>query len=159
MATKTTKAAELKAGDAAPGFEALDETGAKHSLKSYRGRTVILYFYPKDDTPGCTQESCDFRDLSSQFGKKKAVILGVSPDSAKSHQKFKDKHGLSFPLLVDEDKALCQAYGVWKEKSMYGRTYMGVERSTFVIGPDGRIVEAHRKVSVSGHAKSILETL
>ena len=143
-------------GDKAFEFEAMDETGKKHSLKEYRGKTVVLYFYPKDQTSGCTKEACDFRDSLSLFSKKGAVVLGVSPDSARSHQNFKEKHSLSFPLLVDEDKALCKAYGVWKEKSMYGRKYMGVERSTFVIGPDGRIQEAFRKVKVPGHVQELL---
>ena len=147
---------ELEVGDVAPNFEAEDETGKKHTLKDYRGKTVILYFYPKDNTSGCTVEACDFRDRQPQFSKKGAIVLGVSPDSAKSHQGFKNKHSLSFPLLADEDKSLCQSYGVWKEKSMYGRKYMGVERSTFVIGPDGRIKDLTRKVKVPGHAEEIL---
>ncbi len=147
---------ELSVGDMAVQFQAMDETGKTHSLKNYRGKTVILYFYPKDQTSGCTKEACDFRDFSSQFSKKGAVVLGVSPDSAKSHQNFKDKYSLSFPLLVDEDKTLCKAYGVWKEKSMYGRKYMGIERSTFVIGPDGRIEEVFRKVKVPGHVQELL---
>jgi len=151
--------AELKAGDAAPAFEGVDEAGKSHRLKDYRGKTVVLYFYPKDNTSGCTVEACDFRDHHKAFLKKGAVVLGVSPDSAKSHQGFKAKHDLSFPLLVDEDKALCQAYGVWKEKSMYGRKYMGVERSTFVIGPDGRLKDVLRKVGVPGHAAAMLEAV
>ncbi|MDE2141322.1 MAG: thioredoxin-dependent thiol peroxidase [Elusimicrobia bacterium] len=149
----------LSAGDKAPAFSAHDETGRAWSLKSLKGKTVVLYFYPKDNTPGCTTEACDFRDRYDAFAKRKVVILGVSPDSAKSHAGFKAKHGLPFPLLVDEDKAICEAYGVWKEKSMYGRTFMGVERSTFVIGPDGKIVDAIRKVSVTGHAQSMLEAV
>ena len=151
--------AELKEGTAAPEFEALDDQGAKRSLKAYRGKTVVLYFYPKDHTSGCTVEACDFRDHGAKFAKKGAVILGVSPDPAKSHQSFRQKHGLTFPLLVDEDKSLCRAYGVWKEKSMYGRKYMGVERSTFVIGPDGRLKSVLRGVKVPGHVESLLEAL
>jgi len=147
---------ELKVGDIAPSFEAEDERGKKHALKDYRGKTVILYFYPKDNTSGCTQEACDFRDRQPQFSKKGAVVLGVSPDSVKSHEGFKTKYSLSFPLLADEDKSLCQAYGVWKEKSMYGRKYMGVERSTFLIGSDGKIKDIARKVKVPGHADEIL---
>lgn len=154
-----TAVAELSVGDRAPAFEALDEEGRRHALKDYKGRTVVLYFYPKDSTPGCTTEACDFRDLSSKFAKKDAVVLGVSADSAKSHQNFKKKQSLPFPLLVDEDKALCKAYGVWKEKSMYGRTFMGIERSTFVIGPDGRLAQVIRKVSVAGHAAAVLENI
>lgn len=156
MATET---AELKIGDKAPDFEALDQEGSAHSLKSYRGKTVVLYFYPKDDTPGCTKEACDFRDNYQRFIKKGAVILGVSPDAAISHQKFITKFKLPFPLLVDEDKTIGKSYGVWKEKSMYGRKYMGIERSTFVIGPDGKIREAIRKVSVGGHAQAMLEAI
>lgn len=153
MATKTVS--ELQAGDKAPSFEILDDEGKRHSLADYKGKTVVLYFYPKDHTSGCTTEACDFRDNYKIFLKKGAVVLGVSPDSAKSHQSFKAKHELPFPLLVDEDKRLCQAYGVWKEKSMYGRKYMGVERSTFVIGPDGRLKDVIRKVSVPGHIAAL----
>lgn len=149
-------AEELKAGDAAPQFRALDETGKEHRLSDYKGKTVVLYFYPKDSTPGCTVEACDFRDHHKAFLKKGAVVLGVSPDSAKSHRNFKTKQELPFPLLVDEDKTLAKLYGVWKEKSLYGRKFMGVERSTFVIGPDGLVKQALRKVSVSGHVRSIL---
>ena len=157
MAAKTLS--ELQIGDSAPSFDAVDETGARHALSGYKGKTVVLYFYPKDSTPGCTTEACDFRDNHKAFQKKGAVILGVSPDSAKSHQNFKTKQALPFPLLVDEDKKLCFAYGVWQEKTLYGRKFMGVVRSTFVIGPTGRLVQAIRKVSVAGHAKSILETV
>ena len=150
---------ELQAGDWAPAFEALDEAGQKHSLGACKGKTIVLYFYPKDHTSGCTTEACDFRDHYKSFLKKGAVVFGVSPDSSKSHLSFKSKHELPFALLIDEDKKLCRAYGVWKEKSMYGRKYMGVERSTFVIGPDGRIKDVLRKVSVPDHVKSLLETL
>ena len=151
--------AELNVGDLAPAFEAADETGGVHRLADYKGKTVVLYFYPKDNTSGCTAEACDFRDSHKQYGKKGAVILGVSPDDAKSHAGFKRKHKLPFPLLADTDKKLCSAYGVWKEKSMYGRKYMGVERSTFVIGPGGVIQAVHRKVKVPGHVESVLESL
>src|SRR5579859_5057858 len=111
---------EPQVGDLAPDFEAVDEQGKSHSLGSYKGKTVVLYFYPKDDTPGCTTEACGFRDSFAAYRKKGAVILGVSPDDAKSHGKFKQKHELPFPLLVDTDKKICDEYGVWKEKSMYG---------------------------------------
>ncbi len=150
---------DVAVGDKAPDFTAHDETGRLWSLKALKGRSVVLYFYPKDNTSGCTAEACDFRDLYDNFAKKKVVVLGVSPDSAKSHAGFKAKHALPFPLLVDEDKAICSAYGVWKEKSMYGRKYMGVERSTFVIGPDGRLRGVLRKVSVPGHAQAMLESV
>jgi peroxiredoxin Q/BCP len=155
MATKAAK--EIAVGDKAPDFRAHDETGRTWSLKALKGKTVILYFYPRDNTPGCTTEACDFRDRYDAFAKKKVPIFGVSADSAKSHAGFKAKHGLPFPLLVDEDKTICRAYGVWKSKTLYGRKFMGIERSTFVIGPDGKIKEALRKVSVTGHAQSMLE--
>lgn len=142
--------AELQVGDPAPAFP---------MLKECKGKIVVLYFYPKDNTPGCTTEACDFRDHYKAFLKKGAVVLGVSPDSDKSHAGFAAKQSLPFPLLADEEKTLCQAYGVWKEKSMYGRKFMGVERSTFVIGPDGRLKDVIRKVSVAGHVKNLLEAL
>jgi len=154
-----TKAKELSVGDKAPDFSAQDETGRGWSLKALKGKTVVLYFYPKDNTPGCTTEACDFRDRYDHFAKKKVVVLGVSPDSAKSHAGFKAKHGLPFPLLVDEERKICEAYGVWKQKMLYGRKFMGVERSTFVIGPDGKVKQALRKVSVTGHAQSMLEAV
>lgn len=157
MSSATLKLPDV--GDKAPDFSALDDRGQVRRLADFKGKTVILYFYPKDNTSGCTQEACDFRDLQPRFSKKSAVVLGVSPDSAKSHAGFKTKQNLNFTLLADEDKKICSAYGVWKEKSMYGRKYMGVERSTFVIGPDGRIKEAQRKVKAAGHAQAILETL
>jgi thioredoxin-dependent peroxiredoxin len=155
MATTT----ELSVGDKAPAFDAQDESGKRHTLAGYKGKTVVLYFYPKDNTPGCTVESCDFRDNHAAYLKKGAIVLGVSADSAKSHQGFKAKQNLPFPLLVDEDKKILSAYGVWQEKSMYGRKFMGIVRSTFVIGPDGKLAQVHRKVSVPGHVKQILETL
>ena len=151
-----TKASGLSVGDKAPEFTASDETGRTWSLKALKGKTVVLYFYPRDNTPGCTTEACDFRDRYDAFVRKKAVVIGVSPDGAKSHAGFKAKHGLPFPLLADEDKDVCRAYGVWKKKSLYGRQFMGVERSTFVIGPDGRLQSVERKVSVSGHAQAVL---
>ncbi len=151
-ATKAT----LEPGSLAPAFALADENGKLHRLSDYRGKTVILYFYPKDNTPGCTVEACDFRDRHADFLKKGAVVLGVSPDAAKAHLGFKAKHGLPFPLLVDEGHAAALAYGVWKEKSLYGRRFMGIERSTFVIGPDGRLQQVLRKVSVAGHAQALL---
>ena len=146
---------EIGVGDAAPEFSASDDQGKTHRLSEYKGKTVILYFYPKDNTSGCTTEACAFRDSFTQYKRKGAVILGVSPDSVKSHANFKSKYELPFPLLADENKKLCQAYGVWKEKSMYDRKYMGVERSTFLIGPDGRIKALWRKVSVTGHVGEV----
>ena len=155
MAAKSPK--ELKAGDKAPPFDAADENGKKHSLKDYKGKTVLLYFYPKDDTPGCTIEACEFRDALAQFKDKGAVILGVSPDTAESHKKFIAKFGLTFPLLADAEHKLCEAYGVWKKKQFMGREYMGVERSTFVIGPDGKLVYVEQGVTAKGHASAMLE--
>jgi thioredoxin-dependent peroxiredoxin len=135
-----------KAGDTAPEFEATTDTGARLKLSDLRGKRVVLYFYPKDDTPGCTTQSCGFRDVHPQIEEKNAVVLGVSPDGVKSHQKFKTKFDLPFTLLVDEDHAIATAYGVWVEKSMYGKKYMGIERSHFVIDESGVVVEAAVKV-------------
>jgi peroxiredoxin Q/BCP len=148
---------ELQIGDKAPVFSAQDEAGKTWALKDLKGKTVVLYFYPKDSTPGCTTEACDFRDSLSKFQKKGAVILGVSADSAKSHLNFKAKQSLNFPLLVDEAKTLCEAYGVWQKKTLYGREFMGIVRSTFVIGPDGKLKDVVRKVKVDGHVQAILE--
>ena len=147
----------LKAGDKAPEFTLKDDGGRDVSLSDFKGKTVVLYFYPKDDTPGCTKEACDFRDSHRRFQARGAAVLGVSRDPASSHARFKKKHGLPFPLLSDEDGRACRAYGVWVRKSLYGRTYMGVERSTFVIDGRGVIVDAARKVKVDGHAGATLE--
>ena len=136
----------LQVGDVAPGFTVTTDSGATVSLSDYRGKRVVLYFYPKDDTPGCTTQACGFRDNYPVIEEKNAVVLGVSPDSAKSHQKFKTKFDLPFTLLVDEDHAIAEAYGVWAEKSMYGKKYMGIERSHFVIDESGKIVDAQVKV-------------
>ncbi|TPW20109.1 MAG: peroxiredoxin Q/BCP [Elusimicrobia bacterium] len=157
MAAKTPK--DLEAGDKAPAFDCPDETGVKRTLKDYKGKTVVLYFYPKDDTPGCTVEACEFRDSVAKFKAKGAVVLGVSPDSPESHKKFIAKFGLTFPLLSDADHAVCEAYGVWKEKKFMGRVYMGVERSTFVIGPDGKLVYVENGVTAKGHAAAMLERI
>ena len=136
-------------------------TERRHSRNSARTRagTVVLYFYPKDDTPGCTTEACELRDVHKQIANKNAVVLGVSPDSAKSHEKFSTKFNLPFTLVTDEDHNICEAYGVWKEKSMYGRKYMGVERTTFIIGPDGNITKIFRKVKPAGHAEEVLSAI
>ena len=154
-----TKTKAVAVGDKAPNFSASDETGRTWTLKALKGKTVVLYFYPKDNTSGCTTEACDFRDHYDAFVKKGARILGVSPDAAKSHASFKAKHGLPFPLLVDEGQDICRAYGVWKKKTFGGRAHAGVERSTFVIGPDGVVLQALRKVSVAGHAEAMLEAV
>ncbi len=146
----------LKAGDKAPDFQALTDAGDTVSLKDFRGKKVILYFYPKDNTPGCTQEACDFRDSMAGFDKKGAVVLGVSPDGVASHQKFKAKFELPFPLLADEDHKIAEAYGAWGEKSMYGRKFMGIIRSTFLIDEKGKIAAAFEKVKVGGHVDELL---
>lgn len=149
----------LKVGDKAPAFSLLSDSNEKISLKDFKGKTVVLYFYPKDMTPGCTIESCDFQSNLSKFNKKNAVILGISKDSVKSHQKFKEKEGLKFPLLSDEEGKMCEAYGVWKEKSMYGKKYMGIERTTFVISPAGVIEKIYEKVKVDGHVNEVLNAI
>ena len=132
--------------------------GTAVSLEDFAGKTVVLYFYPKDDTPGCTQQACGLRDAWPQLPAG-TVVFGVSPDSAKSHRKFIDKHALPFPLLSDADKTIVTAYGVWVEKSMYGKKYMGTERSTFVIGPDGRIATILRKVKPAEHAQQLFASI
>ena len=149
----------LEAGDKAPEFEGTTDGGGRLSLKSLRGRKVVLYFYPKDNTPGCTREACDFRDRLTAFNQAGAVVVGVSPDTASSHDKFKAKLDLPFPLLSDSDHKITEAYGAWKEKSLYGRKFMGVERSTFVIDEAGDIAAAYRKVKVKGHVETLLENL
>lgn len=138
---------KLAVGDQAPDFETVTDQGTKFKLSELRGKRVILYFYPKDDTPGCTTQACGFRDHYPAIGDKNAVVLGVSPDDAESHQKFKTKFSLPFPLLVDTDHAIADAYGVWGEKSMYGKTFMGVIRSHFVIDETGKLIDVQYKVS------------
>ncbi len=137
---------ELQVGDLAPDFEAKTDSGETVKLSSYRGQRVVLYFYPKDDTPGCTTQACGFRDNYVEIEERDAVVLGVSPDGQASHQKFKTKYDLPFTLLVDEDHTIAELYGVWGEKKMYGKTYMGVLRSHFVIDKVGKIVDARVKV-------------
>ncbi len=149
----------LKEGDKAPDFTAKDDQGNDVSLKDFRGKKVVLYFYPKDNTSGCTKEACDFRDNFARIKRKDAVVLGVSPDNEKSHGKFKSKFDLTFPLLVDEDKKLVNAYGVWQKKSLYGRAFMGVVRTTFIIDEKGRIAKIFPKVKVNGHVDAVLEAL
>ena len=149
----------LQEGDKAPDFTTKDDQGHDVSLKDFRGKKVVLYFYPKDNTSGCTKEACDFRDNLGRIKRKDAVVLGVSPDSEKSHGKFKSKFDLTFPLLVDEDKKIVNLYGVWKEKSMYGRKYMGVERTTFIIDEKGKIAKIFPKVKVAGHVDEVLAAL
>jgi len=149
----------IAAGQLAPDFTLPTDTGDALTLSSLRGQWVVLYAYPKDDTSGCTTEACEFRDLFPKFKKGKAVILGISPDSVKSHQKFKAKYELPFTLLADEEKVALQAYDIWKEKSMYGRKYMGVERTTFVIDPDGLIARVFEKVKPAGHAEEVIDSI
>ncbi|GMA62235.1 thioredoxin-dependent thiol peroxidase [Alicyclobacillus fastidiosus] len=147
---------ELHVGDVAPDFSSIDQDGNTVSLEGLKGQVVVLYFYPKDDTPGCTKEACAFRDMSATFAEAGAAIYGVSRDTAKSHQKFREKYSLNFPLLADEDSAICEAYGVLKEKNMYGKTSIGIERTTFIIDADGKIAAIFPKVKVDGHVDEVL---
>jgi len=147
----------VEVGDKAPDFSLPADGGGTISLKALRGKTVVLYFYPKDDTSGCTAEACAFHDARPDFSKVKAEIVGVSRDSVASHDKFKKKFDLSFPLASDEDGKVCQAYGVWVEKSMYGKKYMGIERATFLIDAKGVIRNIWRKVKPNGHAAEVLK--
>jgi len=140
----------------APDFNLLDEDGNSHSLSEYKGTPLILYFYPKDNTPGCTTEACNFRDDYSAYEKAKVTILGVSPDSVKSHKKFKEKYQLPFTLLSDPDHTVCEAYGVWAEKQMMGKKYMGILRTTFVINKDGVVEKVFEGVKPSEHSKEVL---
>ena len=146
----------LEVGDKAPDFTLPADGGGTISLKALKGKPVALYFYPKDDTPGCTAEACAFRDQLPDFAKVKAQVVGISRDSVASHDKFKKKFKLPFQLASDEDGKICQAYGVWAEKSMYGKKYMGIERSTFLIDGKGVVRNVWRKVKVDGHADAVL---
>lgn len=149
----------LEVGSKAPDFKLKTDEGQEVSLKDFKGKKVVLYFYPKDDTPGCTKEACGFRDEQKKFTKGNAVVLGVSADDVNSHAKFKKKFSLSFPLLSDPDKTTIKAYDVWKEKSMYGKKYMGIERTTFVIDENGKIAKVFPKVKVDGHIEEVLAQL
>ncbi len=150
---------ELKEGKVAPDFKTLDQDGKLHKFSDYRGKWVLLYFYPKDDTPGCTKEACVIRDMMPDFKKLKLQVFGVSIDSVKSHKKFTDKYNLPFTLLADEDRKIVTKYGVWAEKSMYGKKYMGILRTSFLIDPKGKIVKIYEKVKPEIHAEEILEDL
>ena len=149
----------LKEGDAAPSIHVDDDKGQPFDLASLKGKNVVLYFYPKADTPGCTKESCDFGDHSKNVTKADTVIVGVSPDKSAAQSKFKDKFDLPFTLLADVDHKVAEAYGTWVEKSMYGRKYMGIERTTFLIGKDGKIKKIFNKVKPDGHAEQVYEAL
>jgi peroxiredoxin Q/BCP len=148
---------ELSIGAQAPGFDLPRDGGGRVSLEMFRGKPVVLFFYPKDNTSGCTTESIAFTSLASEFEAAGTVVIGMSPDSVKSHDKFVKKHTLGVILAADEDKATLLAYGVWKEKSMYGRKYMGVERTTVLIGADGNVARIWDKVKVAGHAEEVLQ--
>jgi peroxiredoxin Q/BCP len=149
---------DLKPGDVAPAFDMPTDDG-RVSLAAFQGKSVVLYFYPKDDTPGCTTEAQAFTALAADFAKAGAVVIGVSRDTAAKHGKFRKKYDLTVLLGADEDGAVTEAYGVWVEKSLYGRQYMGIERATFLIGPDGVIRQVWRKVKVAGHAEAVLAAL
>ena len=148
-----------KEGDPAPPISAQTDSGEHFDLSSLEGKNVVLYFYPKADTPGCTKEACEFRDASNKFSRSNTVIVGVSPDQTNAQAKFKAKFDLPFTLLADTDHKIAEAYGVWKEKSMYGRKYMGVDRTTFVIDSHGKIKKVFPKVKVEGHAEQVLAAL
>ena len=150
---------ELKEGGKAPDIQLDNDQGKPFHLADLKGKNVVLYFYPKADTPGCTKESCEFRDHSKQFTKKDTVIVGISPDKSAAQSKFKSKFDLPFTLLADTEHKTAEDYGVWKEKSMYGKKYMGVERTTFVIDPKGKIKKIFPKVKVDGHAKEVLAAI
>ena len=149
----------LKIGQKAPAFSLMNHAGKKMTLKDFAGKKLVIYFYPKDDTPGCTKESCDFRDHFARVGKTGAAVIGVSKDSVASHLKFKTKYSLPFDLLSDEEGKMCEAYGVWKEKSMYGRKYMGIERTTFIVDENGKISKIYPKGSVTGHGDEVMKDL
>ncbi len=149
----------LKVNDQAPEFSLPSSEGTELSLKDFRGKKVVLYFYPKDDTSGCTKEACSFTENLARVRRKGAVVLGVSADSTESHRKFIDKYSLSFPLLSDESKQMLKKYGVWKKKSFMGRSYMGIERTTFIIDEGGRITHIFPKVKVEGHTEEVLKNL
>ncbi len=151
--------AMLEVGKKAPAFSLPDQDGKEVALSSFKGKPVVLYFYPRDETPGCTQEACDFRDAYSALKKAGAVLLGVSPDDSKSHGKFAAKHRLPFPLLADTDHRVAEAFGAWAEKSMYGRKYMGLVRSTFLIDRTGTLARVWPKVKVRGHVDEVREAL
>ncbi len=152
-------ATKLTIGDLAPDFALPDQMGKVRRLSDFRGRWVILYFYPKDNTPGCTKEACGFRDLFPKFQRRKIAVIGISTDSVRSHEKFAEKYGLPFPLLADEEKAVVRAYGVWGQKSFMGRTTMGTHRTSFLVDPEGRIAKIYERVRPETHAEEVLQDL
>lgn len=152
-------AAWVEEGAKAPDFTLTADDGTKVKLSQFRGKPVVVYFYPKDDTPGCTREACAFRDRKKDLEKLGAVVLGLSPDNAASHAKFRDKFELNFPLLVDTDHKVAEKYGAWREKNMYGKISMGIQRSTFLIDAEGKVAKAWKKVNVDGHDEKVLEAL
>ena len=149
----------IEPGQAAPAFQLTDQAGNKHRLSQYKGQWVVLYFYPKDNTPGCTTQACGFRDSQADLQARGAVVLGISPDGEKSKAKFAGKYDLNFPILADEGAEACVKYGVWQEKSMYGKTYMGVVRTTYLIDPKGKVAQRFDKVKVKGHTQAVLASL
>lgn len=149
----------LEVGVKAPAWTLASDDGTKKKLSDFRGSPVVMYFYPKDDTPGCTKEACAFRDAKSELAKLGAIVVGISADSVASHAKFRDKFELNFPLLADEDHAVAEKYGAWREKNMYGKKSMGIQRSTYLIDADGKIARVWKKVSVDGHDADVLEAL
>ncbi len=152
-------AVTLEAGDRAPSFTLKDQDGKTHRLADYRGQTVVLYFYPRDDTPGCTKEACSFRDEFDPISEAGAVVLGVSTDDAETHQRFRKKYELPFPLLVDEGARVATRYGSWGEKNMYGKKTIGMTRSTFVIGPDGKLTKVWKRAKAADHGVAVLNAL
>jgi peroxiredoxin Q/BCP len=149
----------IEAGERAPAFTLTADDGAKVRLADFKGRPVVLYFYPKDDTPGCTREACAFRDQHGPLKKLGAVVLGVSADDVASHEKFRDKFDLNFPLLADPDHAVAEKYGAWREKNMYGKKSMGIQRSTFLIDVDGKVAKVWKAVKVDGHDEQVMDAL
>ncbi len=149
----------LEAGTKAPDFTLADMDGKEHSLSEYRGQTVVLYFYPKDMTPGCTTQACSFRDYNKDFAQLNAVVIGVSADAGESHRKFSEKHGLNFLLLSDPEHRVLESYGAWREKNLYGKVSLGIVRSTYIIGPDGIIQKVYKKASAATNAEDVLKLL
>lgn len=149
----------IEEGKKAPDFKLPNQNGESISLKNFKGKTVVLFFYPKDMTPGCTQEACDFRDNFNRLKKLGAIVFGISMDSVERHQKFIAKENLNFDLLSDSDGEVCKTYGVYQQKSLYGRKFMGIVRTTFIIGPDGKVTKAFEKVKVKGHVQEVIDLL